>query len=342
VILGIAGTACLAWALWAVTHQDNGGESDYDRSRNLAPARFKYETVPRNRDVKVAEGFRGDTHPLLHGRSRLELTAQWSPVSVRDDKWMMTKSVDHSTISAHSLPKEIMDLFLKPVVVEKQHAYAARDFSVFLPVEVTHVGQVWSIDKVKAAAFLKQIHPHPTTQFAEYAGPYGRRPGPAGAFGVVRAISPTHLDIFFRLHAEFVLIPSVVYTPACFLGRMLINRKAGTVDYFQMAVPHDRAFNLTLTVSVTDPRDFSSLLTSLNFEHVEQMELQGGDNDDLAQVDWEGEIDLENAHRKLKSIFFNFYDINWVSFDDVLEIAKEENKPIFAVVVTSALDDQSC
>ncbi|MCH7989801.1 MAG: hypothetical protein IID46_11725, partial [Planctomycetes bacterium] len=251
----------------------------------------------------------------------------------------MTKSVDHSTIGAHSLPKEIMDLFLKPVVVEEQHTYAARDFSLFLPVEVTHVGQVWSIDESKAAAFLKQFHPHPSTQFAEYAGPYGRRPGPAGAFGVVRAISPTHLDIFFRLHAEFILVPSVVYTPACFLGRILINRKAGTVDYFQMAVPNDRAFNLTLTVSVTDPWDVSSLLTSLNFEYVEQMELQGGDGGNLAQNDWEDEIDLEKAHRKLKSIFFKFYDIDWVSSDDVLEIAKEKNRPILGVVMTSSLDD---
>src|SRR5689334_6436490 len=36
--------------------------------------------VALNRGPEVLDGFRGDVHPLLHGRTRLEVTAHWTPV----------------------------------------------------------------------------------------------------------------------------------------------------------------------------------------------------------------------------------------------------------------------
>src|SRR5436190_2207139 len=34
--------------------------------------------VPANRSAEVLDGFRGDVHPILHGQTRLEVTAHWT------------------------------------------------------------------------------------------------------------------------------------------------------------------------------------------------------------------------------------------------------------------------
>src|SRR5262245_33588155 len=38
----------------------------------------KPSPVAVNRNADVPDGFRGDVHPVLHGRTRLEVTAHWT------------------------------------------------------------------------------------------------------------------------------------------------------------------------------------------------------------------------------------------------------------------------
>ena len=79
-----------------------------------------------------------------------------------------------------------------------------------------------------------------------------------------------------------------------------------------------------------------------NIVRVDRMELTGGERELVADIDWEHAIEADVARHKLKKVFYKFMDINWVPAGQVLEAARESNKPIFAMVMWGALDDQSC
>ena len=72
------------------------------------------------------------------------------------------------------------------------------------------------------------------------------------------------------------------------------------------------------------------------------MELVGGDEGRLVQADAPGALALDDAHDQLKRAFYKFMDIDWVPVEEMLDLAQQLHKPIFAVVLTSPLDDQSC
>lgn len=172
----------------------------------------------------------------------------------------------------------------------------------------------------------------------------GRRAGPDGAFAVLQAISPSHLDIAFRIHAEFDLMPKgkqdlplseAWYTPACFLGRLLINRTTGTVEFFWLALPTDKATNVHLTAA-DDKGECHDIV------YVERMELTGGNPTRGDDILWVDQMETSQAREKLAKVFFKFKEIEWVPFDRVEATARERKKPIFAVVLWGSLDDQSC
>ena len=308
------------------------------------PTHFHYESVGTNRDVQVPEGFHGDVHPLLHGETGLELLARWKPtLSEAKRGGIKLGIIDNASSPEYSIPADIVKLLTESTVAVERATYGARDLSVFLPREVSDVGQMWTIDPERAAAFLRQFHPRISTTFDRYDQPYGRRPGPAGAFGILRAVSADYVDVLFRVHAEFDLSEGVaLYTPACFLGRMLVDRQAGTVEYLQMRVPTDKSVNVDITLSFRLPQRPRKQVSNIVFEHVDPMELAGGDAGLHARIDWQDELDLEDAHHRLKSAFYKFMDVDWVPPERVIAIAEEAKKPIVFVVLTSPLDDQSC
>ncbi len=331
--------ALLAVAVCGCGQQAGRAIKTSDKQRQV-----QYEGVSVNRDVAVPDGFRGDVHPLLHGKTRLEVTAHWTP-TLEESKRSGIKLglVDTASLPEYSIPQDLVELLTESTPAGEHATYSARDLSVFLPQEVTGVGQMWAIDPDRAALFLKQFHPNTSTTFDRYLQPYGRRPGPAGAFGILRAASPGYLDVLFRVHAEFVLAEGVaLYTPACLLGRLLVDREAGIVDYFQMRVPTDRAVNLDITLTFPHPDRPRKEVTNIVFEHVDPMELVGGDAERLEHIDWQDALDLDDAHDRLKSAFYKFMDIEWVPTERAVEIAQELDKPIITVVLTSPLDDQSC
>lgn len=201
---------------------------------------------------------------------------------------------------------------------------------------------MWKIDPAVAVPLLAQFHPAVSTTFERYHQPYGRRPGPAGAFGILRAVSEEHLDVLFRVHAEIVLKEgAVIYTPACFLGRMLVDRKTGTVEHLRMSVPGEQGVNINITVTFPLPGEPGKEVTNIVFERVEPMELAGGDAS-AAAGPWDAEIDEAEAHARLKGAFYKFMDVDWVPIEDAVDTARRLKKPIMAVVLTSPLDDQSC
>jgi hypothetical protein len=293
-----------------------------------APLARRPVPVALNRSADVLDGFRGDVHPLLRGPTRLEVAARWTRVGTGRDE--LHRHV-HQAVYA---------LFTGLRPAQPSRSYTARDFSAFLPETVGKVGQLWALDPDKVAEFLKQFYPRPSMHLVAY----GRRAGPDGAFGILRAESPSYLDIAFRIHAEFYLTPDdwdpnfpigVWYTPACLAGTVLVNKQTGTVDYFRLGLPTDKSLNVHLTVEVNGI-DYHDIV------RVEHMDLAGGDDRLPEEVAWTDALQPAVAQARLAKLFYKSREIDWVPFDQAQALAQSRNRPIFAVVSWGAFDDQSC
>lgn len=300
-------------------------------SQDPADAELSFRSpVPNNRGPEVVDGFRGESHPFLHREAQTEVTAYWVPPKVdRLDP---------------DIPLEVSRLYREVKVSSPTRSYSEQDFTPFLPPgKVKNVGQLWSIDPQKFAAFLTQFHPAVSTNSASV----GRRPGPDGAFAMLRGVSDSHVDIVFRVHAEFDLLPKpsnlpirrAWYSPACFLGRLVVNRQAGTVEYFQLGVPIEKATNVHTTMWIIDGLNGGHFH---NMHRVDRMELIGGKLQGLDEIRWAGQIDMGQAHDKLAKVFYKFKEIDFLPFEKTLAASREQKKPIFAVVLLGALDDQGC
>jgi hypothetical protein len=304
-----------------------------DRPPDAGPAPGRVHAplpVSANRGADVPPGFRGVVHPVLAGRTQLDVTATWTPIEKGQLKLEFSDEIREWFTS------------LRPAV--PRTTYTARDFSPFLPESLTAVGQVWALDPDRVQAFLAQFHPRPRLHLTAT----GRRAGPDGAFALLRAVSPSHAEIVFRIHAEFHVTPPVggdlqsVYawlTPAYFHGRLVVNKAKGTVEYFQLALPTDKALNVFLTVN-------PSLLNIPKLGHdiirVDRMELAGGDRRVADNVSWAESIPPAEAARRLAKVFYKFEEIDWVPVDQALAKARSQNRPIFAIVSWGSTDDQSC
>jgi len=308
------------------------------------PRTYDYDSVPANQELVLPEGFRGAVHPELAADARLELVARWNPtLPEAKRKGLKLGIIDNQESPEYALPDELVALLTQSRPAAERASYGAEELSVLLPAAIEGVGQMWRIDPAAAARFLAQIHPATATDFTHYDQPYGRRPGPAGAFGILRALTPELLDVVFRVHAEFVLKKgAIVYTPACFLGRMLVDRARDEVVYLEMHVPTDLSVNLNVLLTFPLPDDPRKEVTNIVFERVETMGLAGGDPAALARVPGEGTIDPDEAHARLKRAFYKFLDIAWVPPEQAVETAARVERPILFAVLTSPLDDQSC
>jgi hypothetical protein len=330
VILALAGVGTVSYLMQRHPPPD---------SQKAAPAAKRPVETPQrnpvatNRSAEILDGFRGDLHPLLFGRTRLEVTAQWTAVGKGRDQLH------------RDLHPRLYRWFTELQPARPRHTYTERDFSAFLPQEVGEVGQVWALDGDRMIGILKQFHPRPSLRLVAS----GRRAGPDGAFALLRARSPSHLVIVFRIHAEFYLTPDdwpanqplirAWYTPAYFTGRMLVNRQTGTVDHFRLALASDQALNVHLTV---EAKGIGDTRQAHDIVRVEQMELAGGDGEAAEKVSWTKALTRAEADRRLAKVFYKFLDINWVPFDQVAAQARRRNRPIFAIVSWGAFDDQSC
>ncbi|MGH7173140.1 MAG: hypothetical protein ACRELG_22895, partial [Gemmataceae bacterium] len=295
-------------------------------SSNLVPLDLSNRVpVALNRGSEVLDGFRGDVHPLLNRRAELKVTANWD----------MNRNQSGNVACFKGVPPEVRDHFLGLEVSIPTNTYTERDFSRFLPAgALGAVGQMWALDLDKISVFLKQFHPNPSMRLVAK----GRRPGPDGAFAILRAVSPFHFDILIRAHAEFDVRPAQVrpgieawFSPSCFLGRLLVDRKAGTVEQFWLSLPTDTYFNVHYTLA--DKGELHGWM------HVDQMDLIGGSRESSDRISWTSQIEPKDAYDRLAKVFYKFKEIDWVPFDKVQEVARLRKKPILVVAALGALDN---
>ena len=264
--------------------------------------------VALNRGPDVLEGFRGDIHPLLFGKTQLEVTANWTPIGKGRD------GLDRSVVPL------VYSWFTDLRPAEPRRIYSAGDCSAFLPAKMGEVGPVWELDPDKIVEILKQFHPHPSMHLIAT----GRRAGPNGAFGLLRAVSDSYMDIAFRIHAEFFLTPgegtpgtapiNAWYSPAYFEGNMLVNQKNGTVDYFRLALANEKALNVHLTVQAIG----AFAKEAHDIVRVERMDLVGGSMPAQGVIRSAKEITPASASAKLAKIFYKSLEIDFVPCDQAL------------------------
>lgn len=224
----------------------------------------------------------------------------------------------------------------------KRASYSAADFRPFLPPPGSSVaiGDTWRLDAEDFLPFLRQFHPGATDEL--HHGLYkGQSTGVSapGAWACLRSLGPRHAEVLMRVHAEFVLegdgTPGETswLTPAQFEGRMVIDRRRGTVTAFRLALP-DQSANVDLNVAAYGG-------TSADIGRIPRMELVGGGAlpDTTAGAD---EISLDDTRRRLARKFYRFADIDWLTLEEGLAQSKATGRPLHVLLLFGSLTDESC
>ena len=279
-----------------------------------------------------------DFSNILRSSTRVSVEAHWEPIAdATYNLHQPTKEQFNRAKSKWPEPvdmewRQALELFtLKPACPLKD--YNTADFQVFLPSSSANVGDIWDLDSEEILPFFHQFHPGAKTDLRVYwtrRGTYGSK-GKKGAKACLRALSPEYAEIVFRIHALFILDgPDARYTPAQFAGRLVINRSEGSVIAFTLSLP-SRNSNVDINA-----------FGSADIVFVPRMELIALSDASKHEIAWETAITAEEAFRKLKSAFYKFAKIEWTPIEDTVKLAKSKNRPIHALVLFGALDDESC
>ena len=120
------------------------------------------------------------------------------------------------------------------------------------------------------------------------------------------------------------------FIPSQFAGQLVINLKERTVRSFSLALPRR---NSNVDINAFDCADMV---------FVPRMELLATDANDRGEVTWNSAITEEEARRALELKFYKFAEIEWRPIEEAVELAKATHRPIHAIIVWGALDDESC
>jgi hypothetical protein len=116
---------------------------------------------------------------------------------------------------------------------------------------------------------------------------------------------------------------------------MVIDREAGTIEYFRLGIPTEAPLNVHISAARPDEEGHGWM-------RVDCMELVGGNAASVGKIQWVEQIEPKDAHEKLTKVFYKFKEIDWVTFDKAQELARATKKPIFVVAAMGTLDDQTC
>lgn len=135
--------------------------------------------------------------------SALELRAVWEPF--RTSKWGLF---------------EQLPALRTPAVARERATYDGAAFEVFLPGRPVALGDVWKVDDGAVLGFLRQFHAG--------VGLKGLDKGEAaGTYVCLRAVSESAFELLLRAHAVIQLEEDVVFKPAQFEGRLVLERDGG-------------------------------------------------------------------------------------------------------------------
>ena len=269
-----------------------------------------------------------DLRTVLSTSATVPVQAHWDPIenTANNLQWATEEKFNRSKAQwqepVDMTWKQWLKLF-NPGPAQLLKHYSTTDFQIFLPPSTANVGDVWDLDPDRILPFLRQFHPGATMNL---------RHGQNGAKACLRAISPEYADIVFRIHARFILDASIgaYLRPAQFAGHLVINLNSGTVRQFTLSLPR-RNSNVDM-----------GAFTSRDLGFVPRMELCSLSEPQPKSIDWETAIAAEEVGKKFENLLYKFTEIEWTPIEDAVELAKTSNRPIHAVLLFGALDDESC
>lgn len=275
-----------------------------------------------------------DFNDALSNTARVQVQAHWDPIADATYNLHQPTQEQFDRLKTR-LPEPVnmgweqaLELFnSKPAYPLKN--YSTTDFQVFLPPSTANVGDIWELDPKGILPFLCQFHSGATTEITIFSRRTHRS---EGSKACLRAISPNYAEIVFRIHAQFVLdAPGVRLLPAQFAGRLVLDRKARVVVAFSLALP---SRNSNVDVNAFRAADMA---------FIPRMELSTLSNrPSTHEIVWKTAITEEEACKKLATAFYKFAEIEWTPIEDTVKLAKETERPIHALVLFGALDDESC
>lgn len=180
---------------------------------------------------------------------------------------------------------------------------------------------------------LSLFHPQPFL-YSRY--------GPRGAAGIIRAKSFDCVDILLRLHAEYQLNPPsrrpLWFTPAAFIGRLVMNTTDSTVKHFSLHVPTDKPLNVDLEwlIGPDEDKDMEVTITFLP-----EMSLEVEDTDS-GVITWLDEISQSKALDLLEKELYKYKQVDYLNFSEAYLKGSSEGKPVHTLVLWGSLADQSC
>ncbi len=210
---------------------------------------------------------------------------------------------------------------------EPEKQYPASVFQSFLPSESVSVGECWQIREEDALTLLRQLSPHPQLKLHINSGDPRR-----AMWACLRAYNNEFVEILFRIHGQFVMNRGWL-TPSQFAGHLIIDRFQEKVVSFKMHVPQT-----TLNFDIGWTQEDGNTAAALGY--CPQMELCTGTPPQ--DIEFSASITQKEAERVLVSCFYEFQKINWVSFEEVLEMAPAQGKPIHVISVDGPLFDEAC
>ncbi|MYC76431.1 hypothetical protein F4X10_11760 [Candidatus Poribacteria bacterium] len=269
-----------------------------------------------------------DLRNVLITSANVPVQAHWDPIeNTANNLHWSTKEKFNRAKARREEPVDItweqwLTLF-NPGPAHPLKDYNTADFQVFLPPSTVTVGDVWDLDPEGILPFLRQFHSSATLNVG-----YGRN----GAKACLRALSSKYADIFFRIHARFMLDASIdaYLRPAQFAGHLVINLNSRTIHQFTLSLPN-RNSNVDIGAFRTHDIGF-----------VPRMELGSLSEAQPESMAWETAITAEEADRKFQNALYKFAEIEWTPIEDAVELAKASNRPIHAVLLFGILDDESC
>ena len=264
----------------------------------------------------------------LDKNTTLQVQAYWDPIA------------DTSLSLPDYTPKHAA-LFKNLSPAHPNREYAADAFKAFFPNKPVAVGSVWALDANKIIPFLRQFHSGATAEMHINPGAWrdtahGREVISGmesdGAFACLRALSAGYVEIAFRIHAEFVLDKAAraYFTPAQFTGRLILNRKDGTIREFRLYLP-PRNTNVDINA-----------FGGADMVFVPRMELIGQNIDDQSDIVWETSMTEEDAKSALEASFYKFSKIERLPIAEAVAHAQEKNRPIHLLLTWGVFDDESC
>lgn len=263
--------------------------------------------------------------------------------------------------------------------------FSVSNFSVLLPDSSSTIvtGETWDLiptvlggsDDGLHLAHYRYLPPVPTdeteTLLLYLLSMLHKRPflhmrfPPRGAVACLRAVNDDYYDIMFRFHPEFQLNEPprfpFWFTPASFIGRVVIKKDGSHIEYFDMHLPNHIQLNIDMEW-ITAERPTEDNIT-VNDAHGQEVDIGFVDEMrivstqpsttldkiqpdglpfDVDSLTWTEEMSVEKAYSVLEKEFYPFKEIPYLPFNKTFEVAKSEEKLIHHILLWGSLDDQSC